>query len=99
VARTLLSTVYRLVFGDRIEYGAARCSAKCTTASGRSSRSTTASRSYSVARSTFTNPISRPDTSRHAVIRSPIAVIGVSDPTSRSTSIFRRLRLSKMVMS
>ena len=37
VARTLLSTVYRLVFSDRIEYGAARCSAKCTTASGRSS--------------------------------------------------------------
>ena len=99
MARTLLSTVYRLVCCDRIEYGAARCSAKCTTASGCSSVSSAASRSYSVARSTCTNPISRPDTARHALIRSPSGTIGVSESTSRSMSIFRRLRLSRMVMS
>jgi len=44
-------------------------------------------------------PISRPETSRHALIRSPITAIGVSESTSRSISIFRRLRLSRMVMS
>jgi hypothetical protein len=54
VARTLLSTVYRLVCGERIEYGAARCSAKCTIASGRCRSSTATRRSYSVARSRFT---------------------------------------------
>jgi hypothetical protein len=34
VPRTLLSTVYRFALGERIEYGAARCSAKWTMASG-----------------------------------------------------------------
>ena len=34
MARTLLSTVYRLACTERIEYGAARCSAKWTIASG-----------------------------------------------------------------
>ena len=43
--------------------------------------------------------MSRPETSRQARIRSPIGRIGVSDSTSRSTSIFRRLRLSTMVTS
>jgi len=99
VARTLLSTVYRLVCVERIEYGAARCSAKCTIASGRSSFSTATSRSYSVARSRLTKPMSAPETSFQARMRSLIGRIGVSDSTSRSTSIFRRLRLSTMVMS
>ena len=72
VARTLLSTVYRLACTERIEYGAARCSAKCTMASGWVSSITRTSRSYSVARFRFTNPISRPDTSCQARSRSPI---------------------------
>ena len=39
VPLTLLSTVYLLARLSRIEYGAARCSAKWTTASGRLSTS------------------------------------------------------------
>jgi len=99
VARMLLSTVYRLLFVVRIEYGAARCSAKCTIASGRFSSRTSTSLSYSVAMSTFTKPISRPDTSFQARSRSPIGRMGVSDSTSSSMSIFRRLRLSRIVTS
>ncbi len=99
VARTLLSTVYRLVCVFRIEYGAARCSAKCTIASGRISSSTPASRSYSVARSRFTNPMALPDTSCQTRVRSLTGRIGVSDSTSSSTSIFRRIKLSMMVTS
>ena len=99
MARTLLSTVYRLVAVVRIEYGAARCSAKCTIASGRNSSSTATSRSYSVARSMLRKPISLPETSSQTRIRSPIGRIGVSDSTSRSMSILRRLKLSMMVTS
>ena len=83
----------------RIEYGAARCSAKCTIASGRVASRTSTSRSYSVAMSRLTNPISRPVTSFQARSRSPIGRIGVSDSTSSSMSIFRRLRLSTIVTS
>ncbi len=99
VARTLLSTVYRFVAVVRIEYGAARCSAKCTIASGRNPASTATSRSYSAARSRLMNPISLPETSPHTRTRSLIGRIGVSDSTSRSMSILRRLRLSMMVTS
>jgi hypothetical protein len=47
----------------------------------------------------LTNPISRPLTSFQARSRSPMGLIGVSDSTSSSTSIFRRLRLSTIVTS
>ena len=99
MARTLLSTVYRLALTERIEYGAARCSAKCTIASGWISSMIRTSRSYSWARSRFTKPILRPETSSQTRTRSPIGRMGVSEPTSSSLSMFRRLRLSKMVTS
>jgi hypothetical protein len=44
-------------------------------------------------------PISWPEISSQTRIRSPIGLIGVSDSTSRSMSILRRLRLSMMVTS
>src|SRR5215469_10344197 len=60
---------------------------------------TLTSRSYSVARFRFTKPILRPETSSQTRTRSPIGRIGVSDCTSSSLSMLRRLRLSKMVTS
>ena len=67
--------------------------------SGRMSFSTATNRSYSVARSRLMNPISRPETCCQTARRSLIGRIGVSESTSSSTSILRRLRLSMMVMS
>src|SRR5215472_5508496 len=60
---------------------------------------TLTSRTYSVARFRFTKPILRPETSSQTRIRSPIGRMGVSDCTSSSLSILRRLRLSRMVTS
>ncbi len=57
-----------------MEYGAARCSAKWTTASGCSSLRSWTRRSYSLATSRLTNLISFPDTSFHAWTRTCLSV-------------------------
>ena len=94
VAPMLFSIVYRFVALFFIEYGAARCSAKCTIVSGFSSLMSCRKRSYSLARSMYTYLSSLPDTSFHVATRTSGVLIGVSELAPSSTSIFRRDRSS-----
>lgn len=100
VAPMLFSIVYRFVALFFIEYGAARCSAKCTIVSGFSSLMSCRKRSYSLARSMYTYfSGSLPDISFHVATRTSGVLIGVSELAPSSTSIFRRERSSMITTS
>ena len=99
VAPMLFSIVYRFVAPFFIEYGAARCSAKCTIVSGFSSLISFRKRSYSFCRSMYTYLTSLPVCSFHVATRTSGVLIGVSELAPSSTSIFRRERSSMITTS